>query len=479
MARYAAPGEPGSAVTYRDRYDHFIGGEYVPPARGGYFADRTPVTGEVFTEVARGTAADVDRALDAAHGAARRWGRTPAAERATVLTEIADRLEDHLDALAVAETWDNGKPIREALTADLPLAVDCFRHFAGVVRAQEGGLSQLGEDLVAHRFPEPLGVVGQLVPWSFPLLAAAWHLAPALAAGNTVVLKPAEQTPASIHVLVGLIADLLPPGVVNVVNGFAAEAGMLLAAHRRVAEVVAAPDQGGRSPVVVFADVAARRDALHERALEGFALFALNQGGPGACPSRALVQSPAYDRFLADAAERAGALRQGHPLDPGTEVGAQVGREQVDKVLSCVRAGRREGARVILGGERADLGGELSGGYYVAPTILEGDHGMRVFQEPVPGPVLCVTRFDDFDDAVKTANGTPCGLGAGVWSRDAGVAYRAARELRAGRVWVNSHHAHPAHAAFGGGRPGGNDRAVLDRYQLTKDLLVGYPEQGR
>ncbi|MEV8439464.1 aldehyde dehydrogenase family protein [Actinosynnema sp. NPDC051121] len=464
MARYAAPGARGSVVSYRDRYDHFIGGEYVPPARGGYFANPTPVTGEVFTEVARGTAEDVDRAVDAAHGAARRWGRTSPAERATVLNEIADRVEDHLEALAVAETWENGKPIRETLGTDLPLAVDHFRHFAAVVRAQEGGISQLGEDLVAYRFPEPLGVVGQLVPWNFPLLMAAWKLAPALAAGNAVVLKPAEQTPASIHVLMGLIADLLPPGVVNVVNGFGAEAGMLLAASRRVAKTPAAPRPGGKSAIVLFADVAARRDAFYDKALDGFTAFTLNQGEGSASPSRGLVQSPIYDEFLADATERATAVRLGHPLDPETEVGAQTSREQLDKVLAHLELGRSEGARVACGGERADLGGELSGGYYLTPTILEGDHKMRVFREEVFGPVVSVTRFDDFDDAVKTVNDAPCGVGAAVWSRDGGVAFRAGREIQASRVWVNNHHAYPRE----------DHRVLLDHYQQTKSLLVGF-----
>ncbi|MFJ6674504.1 aldehyde dehydrogenase family protein [Actinosynnema sp. NPDC091369] len=469
MARYAAPGARGSVVSYRDRYDHFIGGEYVPPAKGGYFANPTPVTGEVFTEVARGTAEDVERALDAAHGAARRWARTSPAERATVLDEVADRIEDHLEALAVAETWENGKPVREALTTDLPLAVDCFRSFAGVVRAQEGGISQIRDDLVAYHFPEPLGVVGRLVPWNFPLLMAAWQLAPALAAGNTAVLKPAEQTPASIHVLMGLIADLLPPGVVNVVNGFGAEAGMLLAASHRVARTPVAPKPGGKSAIVFFADVAARRDAFYDRALEGFTAFTLNQGEGSTCPSRALLQSPIYDEFLADATERTKAVKQGHPLDTETVIGAQTSREQLDKVLAYLEMGRREGARVACGGERADLGGELSGGYYVTPAILEGDHKMRVFHEEVFGPVVSVTRFDDFDDAVKTVNDTPCGVGAGVWSRDGGLAYRAGRELQASRVWVNNHHAYPR-----SGIVREDHRVVLDHYQQTKNMLVAF-----
>ncbi|MET8757997.1 aldehyde dehydrogenase family protein [Lentzea sp. NPDC004782] len=504
MSKYAAPGQPGSVVTYRDRYDHFIGGEYVPPAKGEYFANPTPVTGEEFTEIARGTAEDVERALDAAHGAAPAWGRTSVADRAQVLNKIADRIEANLEALAVAETWENGKPIRETLAADLPLAVDHFRYFAGVIRAQEGGISQIDEDLVAYHFQEPLGVVGQIIPWNFPLLMATWKLAPALAAGNAVVLKPAEQTPASIHVLMELIADLLPPGVVNVVNGFGVEAGKPLASSRRVAKVAFTGETttgrlimqyaseniipvtlelGGKSPNVFFADVAAQRDAFYDKALEGFTMFALNQGEVCTCPSRALIQSSVYDQFLADAVERTKAVKQGHPLDTETMIGAQASNDQLEKILSYIDIGKQEGARVLTGGERADLGGELSGGYYVTPTVFEGDNKMRIFQEEIFGPVVAVTSFDSYDDAMKTANDTLYGLGAGVWSRDGSVAYRAGRDIQAGRVWVNNYHAYPAHAAFGGYKQSGigreNHRVMLDHYQQTKNLLVSYSQNAQ
>lgn len=497
--QYAAPGQSGSVVTYRDRYDHFIGGEYVPPAKGEYFANPTPVTGEEFTEIARGTADDVERALDAAHGAARAWGKTSAADRAQVLNKIADRVEANLEALAVAETWENGKPIRETLAADLPLAVDHFRYFAGVIRAQEGGISQIDEDLVAYHFQEPLGVVGQIIPWNFPILMAVWKLAPALAAGNAVVLKPAEQTPASIHVLMELIADLLPPGVVNVVNGFGVEAGKPLASSPRVAKVAFTGETttgrlimqyaseniipvtlelGGKSPNVFFSDVAAERDAFYDKALEGFTMFALNQGEVCTCPSRALIQSSIYDQFLGDAVERTRAVKQGHPLDTDTMIGAQASNDQLEKILAYIDIGKQEGARVLTGGERADLGGELSGGYYVTPTVFEGDNKMRIFQEEIFGPVVAVTQFSDYDDAMKTANDTLYGLGAGVWSRDGSVAYRAGRDIQAGRVWVNNYHAYPAHAAFGGYKQSGigreNHRVMLDHYQQTKNLLVSY-----
>jgi len=499
MTQYAAPGQPGSVVSYRDRYDHFIGGEYVPPASGAYFENRTPITGQVFTEVARGNAADVERALDAAHGAAPSWGRTSATERSNVLLRIADRMEQNLEALAVAESWDNGKPVRETLAADIPLAIDHFRYFAGVLRAQEGSISELDDDTIAYHFHEPLGVVAQIIPWNFPILMAVWKLAPALAAGNAVVLKPAEQTPASILVLVELIADLLPPGVLNVVNGFGVEAGKPLASSNRVAKVAFTGETttgrlimqyaaenivpvtlelGGKSPNIFFDDVAADDDAFYDKALEGFTMFALNQGEVCTCPSRALIQDGIYDRFLADAVSRTKAVVQGHPLDTATMIGAQASNDQLEKILSYIEIGKAEGARVLTGGQRADLGGELSGGYYVQPTIFEGHNRMRIFQEEIFGPVVSVARFADFDDAMKTANDTLYGLGAGVWTRDLATAYRAGRTIQAGRVWTNCYHAYPAHAAFGGYKQSGIGREthkmMLDHYQQTKNLLVSY-----
>ncbi len=499
MTRYAAPGQPDSVVSYRSRYDHFIGGEYVPPAKGQYFENPTPVTGQPFTEVARGTAEDVEHALDAAHGAAAAWGRTSPAERAAVLLRIADRMEANLEALAVAETWENGKPIREALAADIPLAIDHFRYFAGVIRAQEGTLSQIDEDTVAYHFHEPLGVVAQIIPWNFPILMAAWKLAPALAAGNAVVLKPAEQTPASIHVLLELVADLIPPGVVNVVNGFGVEAGKPLASSPRVAKVAFTGETttgrlimqyasenivpvtlelGGKSPNIFFADVARERDEFYDKALEGFTMFALNQGEVCTCPSRALIQESIYEEFLADALERTKAIKQGHPLDTETMVGAQASNDQLEKILSYIEIGKAEGARVLTGGERVDLGGELSGGYYVAPTVFEGHNRMRIFQEEIFGPVVSVTRFADLDDAVKIANETLYWLGAGVWSRDVTTAYRVGRAIQAGRVWTNCYHLYPAHAAFGGYKQSGigreTHRMMLEHYQQTKNLLVSY-----
>ncbi|WP_017600759.1 acetaldehyde dehydrogenase ExaC [Nocardiopsis lucentensis] len=501
MTIYTPPGEPGSVVEYAPRYENWIGGEWVRPVKGRYFENPTPVTGRTFTEIARSGAEDVELALDAAHGAAPAWGRTSAAERALVLNRIADRVEENLERLAVAESWENGKPVRECLAADLPLAVDHFRYFAGAIRAQEGHTSQIDEDTVAYHFQEPLGVVGQIIPWNFPLLMATWKLAPALAAGNAVVLKPAEQTPASILLLVELIADLLPPGVVNVVNGFGAEAGRPLASSPRVRKVAFTGETttgrlimqyasenlipvtlelGGKSPNLFFADVADRADAFYDKALEGFTLFALNQGEVCTCPSRALVQGSVYDRFLGDALERVGAIVQGNPLDTGTMVGAQASNDQLEKILSYIDIGVQEGAKVLAGGGRADLGGDLSGGYYVEPTVFEGRNDMRIFQEEIFGPVVSVTRFDDYADAIKTANDTLYGLGAGVWSRDGNTAYRAGRDIQAGRVWVNNYHAYPAHAAFGGYKQSGigreNHRMMLDHYQQTKNLLVSYSD---
>ncbi|ADB35798.1 Aldehyde dehydrogenase (NAD(+)) [Kribbella flavida DSM 17836] len=499
MTIYAAPGQAGSPAAFKSRYDHFIGGEWVPPAKGGYFENPTPVTGENFTEIARGTADDVEAALDAAHGAAPGWGRTSSSERATILNRIADRIEDNLELLAVAETWDNGKAVRETLAADMPLAIDHFRYFAGALRAQEGSISQVDDDTVAYHFHEPLGVVAQIIPWNFPILMATWKLAPALAAGNAVVLKPAEQTPASIHVLMELIADLLPPGVLNIVNGFGVEAGKPLASSNRVAKVAFTGETttgrlimqyaseniipvtlelGGKSPNIFFEDVAASKDAFYDKALEGFTMFALNQGEVCTCPSRALIQAGIYDSFLADAKARTEAVKQGNPLDTDTMMGAQASNDQYEKILSYIDIGKAEGAKVITGGEKADLGGELSGGYYIQPTIFEGENKMRIFQEEIFGPVVSVTRFDDYADALKIANDTLYGLGAGVWSRDINTAYRAGREIQAGRVWTNCYHAYPAHAAFGGYKNSGigreNHKMMLDHYQQTKNLLVSY-----
>jgi aldehyde dehydrogenase len=504
MSTYAAPGTPGSVVRYQPRYDHFIGGEYVPPAKGRYFENPTPVTGQVFTEIARGTAEDVERAVAAADGASAAWSRTTPAERAVILNKIADRIEQNLELLAVAETWENGKPIRETLAADLPLAVDHFRYFAGAIRAQEGAISQLDSETVAYHFHEPLGVVGQIIPWNFPILMATWKLAPALAAGNAVVLKPAEQTPASIHVLLGLIADLLPPGVVNVVNGFGAEAGKPLAQHKGIRKVAFTGETttgrlimqyaseniipvtlelGGKSPNIFFADVADARDAFYDKALEGFAMFALNQGEVCTCPSRALIQSDIYDQFLPDAVARVEKIRQGHPLDTETMIGAQASNDQFEKILSYIDIGTKEGAKILTGGQKADLGGELSGGYYIQPTVFEGDNKMRIFQEEIFGPVVSVTKFGDYDDAVKIANDTLYGLGAGVWSRDGATAYRAGRDIQAGRVWTNCYHAYPAHAAFGGYKQSGigreNHKMMLDHYQQTKNLLVSYAQNAQ
>ncbi|MFC5666453.1 aldehyde dehydrogenase family protein [Kitasatospora misakiensis] len=502
MPVYQPPGQPGSIVGYRPRYEHWIAGRWTPPVLGQYFENPSPVTGEVFTEVARGTAEDIEAALDAAHAAAPAWGRTPPAERAQVLLRIADRIEQNLERLAVAESWENGKPVRETLGADLPLAVDHLRYFAGALRAQEGGVSQLDEDTVAYHFHEPLGVVGQIIPWNFPILMAVWKLAPALAAGNAVVLKPAEQTPTSVLLLVELTADLLPPGVLNVVSGYGLEAGRPLASSDRIRKIAftgetttgrlisqyasgnlipVSLELGGKSPNLFFADVATERDAFYDKAVEGFAMFALNQGEVCTCPSRALIESAVYDRLLADGLERVRSMRQGDPLDTETQVGAQASHEQLRKILSYIEIGQAEGAKVLAGGERADLGGALSGGYYVKPTVFEGVNGMRIFQEEIFGPVVAVTRFEDFDDAIALANDTLFGLGAGVWTRDGATAYRAGRAIQAGRVWTNCYHAYPAHAAFGGYKNSGIGReghkTVLEHYQQTKNLLVSYSPQ--
>lgn len=501
---YAQPGTEGSKVTFKPRYEHWIGGEWVPPVKGRYFENISPVNGKPFTEVARGTAEDIDAALDAAWAAAPAWGKTPVAERALVLHRIADRMEQNLEMLAVAETWDNGKPVRESVNADIALAIDHFRYFAGAIRAQEGTLSQLDDNTTSYHFHEPLGVVGQIIPWNFPILMGVWKLAPALAAGNAVVLKPAEQTPASIMVLVELIGDLLPPGVVNVVNGFGVEAGKPLASSPRIRKIAFTGETttgrlimqyasqniipvtlelGGKSPNIFFEDVAAAQDAFYDKALEGFAFFALNQGEVCTCPSRALIQEGIYDRLLGDGVERVQGMVQGNPLDLNTQVGAQASNDQLQKILSYIDIGKQEGAKVLVGGERNVLDGDLAEGFYVAPTVFEGENSMRIFQEEIFGPVLSVTRFSDYADAIATANDTLYGLGAGVWARSGNLAYRAGRDIQAGRVWVNQYHNYPAHSAFGGYKSSGigreNHLMMLDHYQQTKNLLVSYSEDAQ
>jgi len=499
MTVYAAPGTPGSPVTVQSRYDNYVGGEWTPPAKGEYFENITPVTGQVFTEIARSTAEDIETALDAAHGAKHAWGKTSATERASILNKIADRMEANLIDLAVAETWDNGKPIREASLVDIPLAIDHFRYFASAVRAQEGTVGEIDSDTMAYHIHEPLGVVGQIIPWNFPILMAVWKLAPALAAGNCVILKPAEQTPWSILKLMELIGDLLPAGVLNVVNGFGVEAGKPLASSSRIAKIAFTGETttgrlimqyasqnlipvtlelGGKSPNIFFADIANANDAFYDKALEGFVMFAVNSGEVCTCPSRALIQESIYDKFLGEAVERTKKIKQGNPLDMETMIGAQASNDQLEKILSYIDIGIAEGAKVLTGGKRANLGGELSGGYYVEPTVFEGHNGMRIFQEEIFGPVVAVTRFSDDDDALKIANDTLYGLGAGVWTRDGSRAYRAGREIQAGRVWTNCYHAYPAGAAFGGYKQSGIGREthkmMLDHYQQTKNLLVSY-----
>lgn len=488
-----------SQAPFKNRYGNYIGGQWMEPINGRYFENTSPVTGGVICEVARSDKDDIEKALDAAHAAKDAWGRTAPGERARILNEIADRMEANLDLLARAETWDNGKPIRETTAADIPLAIDHFRYFAGCVRAQEGSISEIGHDTVAYHFHEPLGVVGQIIPWNFPILMATWKLAPALAAGNCVVLKPAEQTPASILVWTELVADLLPPGVLNIVNGYGLEAGKPLASSSRIAKIAFTGETttgrlimqyasqnlipvtlelGGKSPNIFFSDVTAEDDDFLDKAIEGFVMFALNQGEVCTCPSRALIQESIYDRFMEKALKRVEAVKQGNPLDPTTMIGAQASSEQLEKILSYIDIGRQEGAEVLAGGERNVLSGDLAGGYYVKPTVFRGHNRMRIFQEEIFGPVVSVTTFRDEDEALSIANDTLYGLGAGVWTRNGNRAYRFGRAIHAGRVWTNCYHAYPAHAAFGGYKQSGigreNHKMMLDHYQQTKNLLVSY-----
>ncbi|PTU80251.1 aldehyde dehydrogenase, partial [Pseudomonas indoloxydans] len=496
---YAKPGTAGALVTLKPRYGNYIGGEFVAPLSGQYFSNTSPVDGSVIGEFPRSNAADIDKALDAAHAAADAWGRTSVQERSHILLKIADRIEANLELLAVAETWDNGKPVRETLNADVPLAVDHFRYFAGCIRAQEGSTAEINDGTVAYHFHEPLGVVGQIIPWNFPLLMAAWKLAPALAAGNAIVLKPAEQTPLSITLLVEIIGDLLPPGVLNIVQGFGREAGEALATSTRIAKIAftgstpvgshimkcaaeniipSTVELGGKSPNIFFADIMNAEPAFIEKAAEGLVLGFFNQGEICTCPSRALVQESIYDAFMVEVMKKVKQIKRGNPLDTETMVGAQASQQQFDKILSYLEIAQQEGAQVLTGGAAERLEGDLASGYYIQPTLLKGHNKMRVFQEEIFGPVIGVTTFKDEAEALAIANDTEFGLGAGVWSRDINTAYRMGRGIKAGRVWTNCYHLYPAHAAFGGYKKSGvgreNHKMMLDHYQQTKNLLVSY-----
>ncbi|UTM56190.1 aldehyde dehydrogenase [Photobacterium sp. CCB-ST2H9] len=496
---YAQPGSADALIQFKSHYDNYIGGAWVKPVSGQYFDNVSPVNGKAYCQVARSGAADVELALDAAHEARAKWATTSVTERSNILLKIADRIEANLEMLAIAECWENGKPVRETLAADLPLVVDHFRYFAGCIRAQEGTAAELDANTASYHFPEPVGVVGQIIPWNFPMLMAAWKLAPAIAAGCCVVLKPAEQTPTSILVLLETIGDLIPAGVVNVINGFGSEAGQALATSKRIAKLAftgstdvghhilkcaaenlipSTVELGGKSPNVYFEDIFDHEDAYLDKCVEGLLLAFFNQGEVCTCPSRVLVQESVYDKFIAKVVERASTIKQGNPLDTDTQVGAQASQEQFDKILSYLEIGRQEGAEVLLGGDVAVQSGEIASGYYIAPTMLKGHNKMRVFQEEIFGPVIAITTFKDEAEALAIANDTEYGLGAGVWTRDANRVYRMGRQIEAGRIWVNCYHAYPAHAAFGGYKKSGIGREthkmMLDHYQNTKNLLVSY-----
>lgn len=496
---YANPGQPGAKVSVNAQYENFIGGEWVKPVNGQYFDNVSPVTGRAFCRIPRSTKEDIELALDAAHAAKAAWGKTSVTERSNLLLKIADRLEQNLEMMAIAETWDNGKAVRETLNADVPLAVDHFRYFAGAIRAQEGSIGEIDQNTIAYHFNEPLGVVGQIIPWNFPLLMAAWKLAPALATGNCIVLKPAEQTPWSILKFMELVGDLLPAGVLNVVNGYGAEAGQALATSKRIAKIAftgstpvgahimkcaaeniipSTVELGGKSPNIFFSDVLDQEDNYLSKCVEGVVLAFFNQGEVCTCPSRLLIQEDIYDRFIALVMERTKQIKRGNPLDSEVMVGAQASAEQYDKILSYFGIAKEEGAEVLMGGGKEALGTDLDAGYYIQPTLLKGHNKMRVFQEEIFGPVVSVTTFKTEEEALAIANDTEFGLGAGVWTRDMNRAYRMGRGIEAGRVWTNCYHHYPAHAAFGGYKKSGvgreNHKMMLSAYQNTKNLLVSY-----
>ena len=500
--KYVKPGEPGSVVEVAERYENFIGGKWIAPTNGRYAADPSPATGRAICEVPQSSPEDVELALDAAHAAKDEWADRSTTQRAAVLNAIADAIDDNREALAVAESWENGKPVRETLAADIPLAADHFRYFASAVRAEESTTTEIDKSTIAYHFHEPLGVVGQIIPFNFPLLMAAWKLAPAIGAGNCTVIKPASPTPWSILKLAELIEDIVPPGVLNIVNGPGAEVGKALATSPRIAKVAFTGETvtgrlimqyaaqniipvtlelGGKSPNIFFSDVLDKDDGYLDKAVEGLALYAFNKGEVCTCPSRALIQEDIYDEFMARCLDRISRIKQGDPLDTETMIGPQVSKQQLDKISRYVDIGRAEGAEVLIGGKRAEIGGEFAGGYFYEPTVLKGDNSMRVFQEEIFGPVLAVTTFTDEADALRIANDTLYGLGAGVWTRDGARAFRMGRGIKAGRVWTNCYHLYPAGAAFGGYKVSGIGREthkmMLEHYSQTKNLLVSYDEQ--
>ncbi len=498
---FEAPGQPGSPVQCKERYENFIGGKWIAPIDGHYRENLSPATGRAICEVAYSGAQDIELALDAAHAAKDEWGAASTTERSKVLNAIADAIDANLEMLAVAESWENGKPVRETLAADIPLAADHFRYFADVIRAEEGHISEVDKDTVAYHFSEPLGVVGQIIPFNFPLLMAAWKIAPALAAGNCTVVKPASPTPWSILKFAELIQDIVPPGVLNIVNGPGAETGKALASNKRIAKIAftgetvtgrlimqyaaqniipSTTELGGKSPNIFFEDVMAADDEFLDKAIEGLVLYAFNKGEVCTCPSRALIHESIYDEFMARCLDRIRAIRQGHPLDQSTQIGPQVSHAQLEKIESYVKIGLDEGAELLIGGHRNMLPGELSDGYYFEPTVFKGSNDMRIFQEEIFGPVLAVTTFKDEAEALAIANDTLYGLGAGVWTRDGARAFRMGRGIQAGRVWTNCYHLYPAHAAFGGYKVSGvgreNHKMMLDHYSQTKCLLVSYDQ---
>ena len=491
----------GIKSPYKEKYDNFIGGKWTKPVDGKYFENITPISGKPFCEVSRSNEKDIELALDAAHAAKDAWGKTSTTERSNILLKIADVMEQNLETISLAETIDNGKSIRECINADIPLAIDHFRYFAGAIRAQEGSIGEIDNDTMAYHFHEPLGVVGQIIPWNFPILMAVWKLAPALAAGNCIVLKPAEQTPVSILVVMELIADLLPAGTLNIVNGFGLEAGKPLASSSRIAKIAFTGETttgrlimqyasqniipvtlelGGKSPNIFFEDIMEADDGMFDKALEGFTMFALNQGEVCTCPSRAIIQESIYDKFMERALERVKAIKQVSPLEADNMHGAQASSEQMEKILSYIALGKEEGAELLIGGNRKIMDGEHAEGYYIEPTVFKGNNKMRIFQEEIFGPVVSVTTFKDEAEALEIANDTLYGLGAAVWTRDMNTAFRMGKGIQAGRVWTNCYHAYPAHAAFGGYKQSGigreNHKMMLDHYQQTKNLLVSYTE---
>lgn len=485
-----------SEVKLQHKYQLFIGGKWKDASDGGTFKTISPADGKVLAECAQATREDVDEAVKAAWKAFAAWKNTSVNERAAVLNRIADMIDANTENLAMVESLDNGKPIRETMAVDIPMAAQHFRYFAGCIMADEGSANILGTDTLSLILREPIGVVGQIVPWNFPFLMAAWKLAPVLASGCCTVFKPSSVTPLSVLELARLIQDVVPAGVFNVITGSGSRSGQYMLEHdgfrklaftgstevgRDVAMaaakrlIPATLELGGKSANIFF------EDCDWEMAMDGLQMGILfNQGQVCCAGSRVFVQESIYDKFVEEAVKRFNAVKVGMPWEKDTQMGAQINEHQVQHILEYIEIGKKEGARVACGGERA-AEGDLAKGAFMQPTLLvDVDNHMRVAQEEIFGPVACVIKFRDEAEVIEMANDNPYGLGGAVWTRDINRAIRVARGIETGRMWVNTYNAIPEGAPFGGYKQSGIGREthkiMLEHYTQMKNIMINLSE---